>query len=397
MGYGGYPAQGYGGYPAQGFGGYPAQPQPMYGAQAAGPMGIPAVQPVQPGMPAMAPATPLSPTAFPQPAAGTPAVGLLSAQPLAGLGITFMQQTTPEQDCQALHTAMHGAGTDENTIINICCSRTNDQRAHIRKIYASCFGTDLIKRLKSELSGNFEDVIIGLFMNHAEYDAYCLYKAMKGLGTNEGVLIEIIGTRNNYELTEIKRVFQQEYGKTLEKWIESETSGNFRKILIACLQCQRSTNTTPNPNQCQMDAQQLYQAGEGRLGTDEATFIRIFSQRSPAELAMISQYYSQLRGKTLLQAVDKEFSKDTKKMLQTIINGQTDPASYFATRIREAVQGIGTNDSRLVRVIVSRCEVDLPAIKAAYNRIYGRDLLTDVRNDTSGDYKKVLTYLISRV
>ena len=31
---------------------------------------------------------------------------------------------------------------------------------------------------------------------------------MKGLGTDEGVLIEIIGFRSSYELSEIKRVFK---------------------------------------------------------------------------------------------------------------------------------------------------------------------------------------------
>ena len=192
---------------------------------------------------------------------------------------------------------MHGAGTDEQSIINLITNRTTEQRAHIRKTYVSCYGKDLIKRIREELSGNFLDTVIGLFMTHAEYDAYCLYKAMKGLGTNEGVLIEIIGTRNPLELQEIKDVFQQTYGKSLEKWVESETSGNFRKLLIALLQCNRSTNPVPDQNGCQNDVQSLYSAGEGRWGTDEATFIRIFAQRSASEMALICQLYQNIRGK----------------------------------------------------------------------------------------------------
>jgi annexin A7/11 len=207
---------------------------------------------------------------------------------------------------------------------------------------------------------------------------------MKGIGTSEGILIEILGTRNNQEIQMIKDEFQRAYGKPLEKWITSETSGHFRKLLIAILQCSRSMNTVPNQAQCQSDAQALYQAGEGRWGTDEATFVRIFTQRSAAELDMISSCYQQLRGNTLHHAIDKEFSGDTKKLLHTILEGLQDPAAYFAKRIRESVQGIGTNDSRLVRVIVSRCEVDMPRIKQAYQRLYGRDLVSDVRSDTSG-------------
>lgn len=303
----------------------------------------------------------------------------------------------PDKDCEALHYAMKGLGTDEKAIINLVCSRDAMQRAEIRRRYTAMYGTDLIKKIKSELSGNFEDTVVGLFMTPPEYDAYCLYKAMKGIGTNEGVLIEILGTRSNEEIQMIKAEFQKAYGKPLEKWISSETSGHFRKLLISIIQCNRSMNTVPNPAQCQMDAQSLYQAGEGRWGTDESTFVRIFTQKSGAELDMISKCYQQLRGNTLHNAIDKEFSGDTKKLLHTILEGLQDPPAYFARRIRESVQGIGTNDSRLIRVIVSRCEVDMPRIKQAYQRLYGRDLISDVRSDTSGDYKQILTYLLTRV
>ena len=303
----------------------------------------------------------------------------------------------PEQDCQILRNAVHGVGTDEKAIINIIVNRNAAQRAEIRNCYKSCFGKDLIKRLKDDTSGNFKEVIAGMFMTPAEYDAHCLYKAMKGLGTNEGVLIEIIGTRTNEQLRLVKDVFEKEYKNTLENWVKGDTSGNFRNLLIALLQCDRSTNPNPDPNMCQADAQALYNAGEGRWGTDEPTFIKIFSKRSAAEIAMINDCYMKLRGKGLLKAIDKEFSGDIKKLLQTVVGGLLDPAGYFATRIREAVKGLGTNDAKLVRVIVSRSEVDLPYIKQAYQRIYGRDMLHDVRDDTSGYYRDILTGIISRV
>ena len=302
----------------------------------------------------------------------------------------------PEEDCKILRNAVHGLGTDEKAIINIIINRNMAQRQEIRRAYKACFGKDLIKRLQEDTSGNFKQVIKAMFMTPAEYDAFCLYKAMKGLGTDEGVLIEIIGTRNNQQLQEIKDVFQREYNNTLENWVKGDTSGNFRLLLIALLQCNRSTNPNPDMNVCRADAQALYSAGEGRWGTDEATFIRIFANRSAAEMACINQCYTQLRGKGLLKAIDKEFSGDIKKLLQTVVGGLLDPPGYFATRIREAVRGLGTNDTKLVRVIVSRCEIDLAYIKQAYQKIYHRDLLSDVRSDTSGYYRDILTGLIAR-
>ena len=405
------------GYNGIGVGGYPMVPPPNYGPQPPyvpqaynnpppynpPPYNQPAYnQPPPYNQPAYNQPPPYNQPAYNQPPYQTPpSVPGYGQMPNQNFGQPYGMQTGynqgPEKDCEILHRAMHGLGTDENAIINLLCNRNAIQRAEIRRKYPACYGKDLIKRIKEELSGHFEDTVIGLFMSPPEYDAYCLYKAMKGIGTNEGVLIEILGTRNNQEIQMIKDEFQKAYGKSLEKWIQSETSGHFRKLLISLIQCNRSMNTVPNPQMCQSDAQALYRAGEGRWGTDEATFVRIFTQRSAAEMDMISNCYQQLRGKTLHQAIDNEFSGDTKELLHTILEGLQDPAAYFARRLRESVQGIGTNDSRLVRVIVSRCEVDMPRIKQAYQRLFGRDLLMDVRSDTSGNYKKILTYLLTRV
>jgi len=307
-----------------------------------------------------------------------------------------MNGFNPEMDCAALRNAMRGLGTDEDTIINIICSRNNLQRQEIKRYYITAYGRDLIKDLKSELSGNFENVVIAMFQTPAEFDSESLYKAMKGLGTDEGVLIEIIGSRTSYELDLIKQTFRMMYGKDLVKWVESETSGNLRKLLVSLLYSQRSQNPVPNQQQCMMDAQALYKAGEKRWGTDESVFNQIFSTRSNAEIACINQCYINLRGKGLDKAISNEFSGDNKKLFMTLFKVLINPPSYFAERIHEAINGLGTNDKKLIRNIVSRCEIDLPQIKQCYRRMYGRELVSDVRGDTSGDYKKILSKLIQR-
>lgn len=58
------------------------------------------------------------------------------------------------------------------------------------------------------------------------------------------------------------------------------------------------------------------------------------------------------------------------------------------------MKGIGTDDSRLIRVIVTRTEIDMQYIKAAYYSKYGRPLTHAVRSDTSGHYKHFLLHLL---
>ena len=49
----------------------------------------------------------------------------------------------------------------------------------------------------------------------------------------------------------------------------------------------------------------------------------------------------------------------------------------------------------LIRVLVSRDEIDLPQIKQYYKQLYGKDMVEDVKSDISGDYQKLMVELCS--
>ena len=301
---------------------------------------------------------------------------------------------SPQQDADTLRKAMKGIGCDEKAIIAVCTGRTNAQRLEIVKAYKASYGRDLLSDLKSELHGKFEDAMIALFTEPIEYDADELRKAMKGIGTNEDTLIEIIASRPPGILKQIINKFNEKYKRDLEKDVKSETSGTLRKLLIALLQCSRSTNTQPNPEQCKAIAEEMYKAGEAKIGTDESVFNKYFCTLSPIELAQVSREYQKLTGNTILQAIDKEFSGDSKKTLRTIVYATLSPSEYFATRIHDAVKGLGTKDQLLIRVLVSRSEIDMPQIKQYYKQLFGKDMYEDVKNDISGDYRTLMLGII---
>ena len=313
----------------------------------------------------------------------------------ASKGVAGVDPSAYLQHVEILRNACQGAGTDEDAIVKVIASTTNQERAIIRRLYTQKYNEDLISRLQSELSGDFKEAAIGSFMTPTEYDAYCLNSAMKGIGTKEGILTEIIGSRTPQELAAVKQVYAANYGEVLDNAVSNETSGDYQKLLLSLLQCQRSNAAQPDANGCMNDAAALYQAGEGKWGTDEATFIRIFSTRSPAELALINQNYKLHSGKGLLGAINSEFSGDTKELLDTIVRSNVDPYGYYAYRIHDSVSGLGTNDSRLIRNVCARHAVDLPNIKQAYLRDYGKDMLSDIQGDTSGHYRQVLSSLVS--
>ena len=307
-----------------------------------------------------------------------------------------IDQSKIDADAAALRKAMKGLGTDEKAIIQIVANRTNRERLAMIDSFKKQFNRDLIKDLKSELHGKFEDSILALFQDPITYDAWSLKKAMKGAGTNEDTLIEILATRSNSDITLIKQKYLQMYGKTLEQDLSSDLSGDLKTVMLTLASGFRSENPNPNQAECQEKADRLYKAGEKRLGTDEKVFYEILTQSSPRELMLIDQIYMQTHNHGLLTAIEKEFHiGNMKKLLKTIVYSSINPSEYFATRVNYAVKGLGTKDTLLIRILVTRDEIDMPQIKEAYKRLYNKDMVKAVESDTSGDYKRLLVELCS--
>lgn len=305
-----------------------------------------------------------------------------------------MQSNNYENDAKILRESMRGAGTDEDAIISITASRNNSQRQEIRKAYKACFGRDLIDDLKDELGGNFKKAVCAMFLSPVEYDVTELRKAMEGMGTDEDCVSEIIGSRSNYRLKEIIGLYKMKYDEDLETRVKSETSGDYRKLLVSLLQCGRNENNQVDENLVAEDVTALYKAGEGKWGTDEEVFNRIFAVRNSYHLREMNARYQQQRGKNLLEVVDSEFSGDIRKLLKTVLHSHINPADYYATRIYKACKGFGTDDSILVRALVVMDEVYLGEIKKIYQSKFGMTLRDQIIDECSGDYKNMLLALV---
>ena len=49
-------------------------------------------------------------------------------------------------------------------------------------------------------------------------------------------------------------------------------------------------------------------------------------------------------------------------------------ANYFAKTLHKAMKGLGTDDDTLVRIVASRCEVDMVQIKEEFQKEYKQSL-----------------------
>uniref|UniRef100_A0A3B4EP60 Annexin n=1 Tax=Pygocentrus nattereri TaxID=42514 RepID=A0A3B4EP60_PYGNA len=365
--------------PGPGYPGGPAPGQPM--------PGYPQAPAPSPSMPAY----PQTPSPNPSmPAYGGGYGGGAPVVPSRGFRGTIpdFPGADPLRDAEVLRKAMKGFGTDEQAIINLLGSRSNKQRNNMVLPLI-----DLIKDLKSELSGNFEKVVLAMLKAPAQFDASELREAIKGAGTDEACLIEILSSRSNAEIREINQVYKAEYKKTLEEAITGDTSGHFRRLLVSLAQGNRDERETVDIALAKQDAQALYQAGENKLGTDESKFNAILCARSKAHLRAVFNEYQHMCGRDLEKSIEREMSGDLEGGMLAVVKCIKDTPAYFAERLYKAMKGLGTKDRTLIRIMVSRSEVDMLDIRQAYIKKYGKSLYTDISGDTSGDYKKLLLKL----
>jgi len=93
--------------------------------------------------------------------------------------------------------------------------------------------------------------------------------------------------------------FSLVYSKPLEKDVKSDTSGDFRRLLVSLMQGKRPETTEVNVDQAKQDAQSLLDAGAAKFGTDEARFNVLFCDRSDSQLRAIFDQYAKITGKSI--------------------------------------------------------------------------------------------------
>ncbi|XP_072846148.2 annexin A6 isoform X2 [Pogona vitticeps] len=297
------------------------------------------------------------------------------------------------QDAEALYNAMKGFGSDKEAILDLITSRSNKQRIEICHAYKALYGKDLIADLKYELTGKFERLIVGLMRPLEYFDAKEIKDALKGIGTDEKCLIEILASRTNQQIHALVEAYKDAYERNLEEDVIADTSGHFKKMLIVLLQGTREDDDVVSEDLVKQDAQALLEAGELKWGTDEAEFIFILGNRSKQHLRLVFDEYLKIAGRPIEVSIRTELSGDFEKLMLAVVKNIRSSAEYFADRLFKAMKGFGTKDNTLIRIMVSRSEIDMLDIREIFRTKYEKSLHHMIESDTSGEYKKALLKL----
>uniref|UniRef100_A0A673LML4 Annexin n=1 Tax=Sinocyclocheilus rhinocerous TaxID=307959 RepID=A0A673LML4_9TELE len=230
-------------------------------------------------------------------------------------------------------------------------------------------------------------------------DIKTIRKACKGMGTDEETIISILANRSAAQRVEIKQAYFEKYDdviheRDLEADIEDDTSGEVRNLLVPLLQANRDESYEVDEALAEQDATSLFEAGEGRFGTDESTFTYILTHRNYLQLQATFKIYETLSGTDILDAIDSEATGTLKDCYITLVRCAKNPQLYFARRLNAAMKGAGTDEDTLIRIIVGRSEVDLETIKDMYLEKYDVTLKDALSSECGGDFKRLLIEIL---
>ena len=313
-----------------------------------------------------------------------------------------MNQKTP-QDLKELekmtiqfHNAIFNISDSKNIVVNILSTTTNLDRQIIRRYYKKKYNVPIQSDIKSQLSSHLKDLAIDLFDLPYEFDARELHRSLTSLMADDDTIIEILVTRPKTHLDLTQKIYKKFYKNTLKQDILQLNSKEFYQFLIVLLETQRPTQQTISINDAYNISKELVRNGIKTYGANVQLFKETFVEKSREDLILISRAFYELYKKSLYDTLKSEISGRNNKLLKGILYGIITPAQWFAKKVFNSIKGIGTDNDTLFRIMVSRAEVDMDAIRDYYFKDNNTDIKNDIDGDTSGAYGQILMNLSAK-
>ncbi|XP_020619090.1 annexin A13-like isoform X1 [Orbicella faveolata] len=299
-----------------------------------------------------------------------------------GLDSNRLHPPNWDKEADHLHDAVRGQGSDGVCIVRILAKFTNRQRKRLLQAYTERFHEDLTTVMESEFSGTAKEVVTVLLYSPVTYDVKSLHKAFEDQNFNSIVSI-IISSRND-SLMDMKDEYFAEYGKTLENELSKVEDEDVRRILVSLLNVDRSSAKKRADKMAAKErATQLFNDGDilsllcQPLGRNQLR--ETFAAFLDLHRVNIAQFIEDRCSSLSQQARDT--LKDCVLVIET-------PPRYFAKEMAKA------DELKILRIMVSRSEIDLYYIKKEFLSLFSRQLHDAIDKQCSYDYAKLLKAIL---
>lgn len=218
---------------------------------------------------------------------------------------------------------------------------------------------------------------------------------MKGLGTNEAALIQVLSKPDPLQINLLKNTYNQRFGRNLEKDIWSETSKHFREGLMAIVR-----------GPLLQDVHNVHESIAG-IGTKESLLNEVLLGRSNADIRAIKHAYQLQYKHTLEDDVKGDLSLKTKQLFIMVMaatraeeNAPVIPQEVErdVVELHRATEGrsIGKDQITVCDIISRRSDGQIRAISHNFQQKHHRSLQDVLKKKFEGHMESALLLMIDR-
>ncbi|KZV36434.1 Annexin 8 [Dorcoceras hygrometricum] len=315
------------------------------------------------------------------------------------MGATAILTTTSDISLDNICKQIHDSLDRPNVLVQVLTSLSQLECREIREGYKRTYQDDLVRICTStEPEVSF---LSGLMLNPPERDADFARGALQG---NESVdykaLIEIFTGRKSSHVMLMLEAYRFKCRRHLDMDIAAiEPSHPYQKMLMALSASHKAHNAEISQHIAKCDARRLYQTGEGRPGAiDEAVVLEILSKRSIPQIKLTLVTYNHIYGHSYTAFLKSRELGDFEDALRVVATCIYSPSKYYAQTLHRCLKGMTAHDRRdLIRIMVSRAEVDMDGIARIFKKKYGKELRNVICESVEeGNYRVFLAALASK-
>ena len=298
-----------------------------------------------------------------------------------------------ENRTNEFHKALFEKTVDENIIVEILSNTTNEERQIIRSIYKKTYKHPIQNDINSQLTGKLREITIDMFDTPYEYDARELHTALNSFTNDDITIVEIFVSRPKSHLDIVDIAYKKFFKISLREDVQKQGSKEYSQFLLAIMDFERPLEQTISGDEAYDAAKELIKNGLKVYGNDLNLFKKIFVEKSREDLILIARAYFELSKKSLYDAIESEVGGKNRRLLKGLLLAVITPAQWFAKKCYKAIQGLGGDNNSLIRVLISRAEIDMYAIRDYYFMDTNHEIKNDIEDDTAGAYGQILVNL----
>lgn len=346
--------------------------------------------------------------------------------------LLFLCESRQEYFGRQLKEAMSGMGCDKSLVNEVICLGTKTELEVTKAYYEQTFNESLSDKLRSELSGEHEILIMNLLLKGrgdrpldlqlAKEQAEKIYNIIENGGGMMGGLKDnaqrelstILYEASSAQCLAIKRAWETKYihEDSLEKTFKSKLTGSMEEACLLLIK-------DPIDACCE----KLKKAFDG-LGTDEDALSRIIGGVDKRDAAIIAERYQAKYNENLVDRIKDEVGGNYAQSMVTWItatdvtrgvefdlkntsprsdeherlvvkaleNAKLSVAELDAELLIYAAKGLGTDERLVVQILCARTKEQLDGIDQVMLAKHNRSLKQYIEKEMGGNLERFLTY-----